>query len=110
MLTVDHLSVDYYRRGSIISAVKDTSLTLEAGQTLGLVGESGSGKSTVALAILRLIAPQDGRIREGRILFQGKDLLAMQEEELRQVRGKSISMVFQDPFTALNPVMTIREQ
>ena len=110
MLAIDHLSVEYYRRGKVIPAVRDVSLTLAPGETLGLVGESGSGKSTVALAILRLIAPQDGCIRAGRILFQGQDLLSMGEAALRQVRGKTISMVFQDPFTALNPVMTIEEQ
>jgi ABC-type glutathione transport system ATPase component len=110
MLQIEHLSVEYYRRGATIPAVRDVSLSLEAGQTLGLVGESGSGKSTLALAILRLIAPQDGKITSGRILFQGQDILTLAEPALRAIRGKSISMVFQDPFTALNPVMTIREQ
>jgi ABC-type dipeptide/oligopeptide/nickel transport system ATPase component len=110
VLTIEHLSVEYYRRGKTIPAVRDASLTLAPGETLGLVGESGSGKSTLALAILRLIEPQDGRIREGRILFQGQDILGLGETALRQIRGKAISMVFQDPFTALNPVMTIKEQ
>jgi microcin C transport system ATP-binding protein len=90
--------------------VQNVSLMLAAGETLGLVGESGSGKSTIALAVLRLIEKQDGGIREGHILFQGKDLVALSESEMRDVRGKSISMIFQDPFTALNPVMTIEEQ
>src|SRR5258708_6960432 len=110
MLQIENLSVEYYRRGHIIPAVKNVSLALAPGETLGLVGESGSGKSTLALAILRLIEPQDGRIRNGRILFQGKDLLSLDEPALRDVRGKNISMIFQDPFTALNPVMTIEEQ
>jgi ABC-type dipeptide/oligopeptide/nickel transport system ATPase component len=110
LLEIDQLSVDYFRRGKIVNAVRDVTLKLEAGQTLGLVGESGSGKSTVALAVLRLIDPQNGRIPAGRILFQDQDLLALSEPELRAVRGKHISMIFQDPFTALNPVMTIEEQ
>ena len=110
MLTIDHLTVEYYRRGKVIPAVRALSLSIAPGETLGLVGESGSGKSTVALAVLRLIPPQDGTIREGRILFQDQDLLRMDEEALRRVRGKNISMIFQDPFTALNPVMTIGEQ
>jgi ABC-type dipeptide/oligopeptide/nickel transport system ATPase component len=110
LLEIDHLSVDYFRRKEIIHAVQDVSLNLEAGETLGIVGESGSGKSTVALAILKLISPQDGRIREGRILFNGQDLCQLNEDGLRKVRGKEISMIFQDPFTALNPVMRIREQ
>jgi microcin C transport system ATP-binding protein len=110
MLEIENLSVEYYRRGKTIPAVIDVSLSLAAGETLGLVGESGSGKSTVALAILRLIAPQDGRITQGKILLEGKNLLALDEPALRAVRGKQISMIFQDPFTALNPVMTIEEQ
>jgi ABC-type dipeptide/oligopeptide/nickel transport system ATPase component len=110
MLVIEHLSVEYYRRGKIIPAVQDISLTLEAGQTLGLVGESGSGKSTVALAILRLIGAREGKITAGRILLEGKDLLALTDEEMRQVRGRRISIVFQDPFTTLDPVMRIREQ
>ena len=75
MLSIEHLSVDYYRRGQVIPAVRDFSLTIHPGETVGLVGESGSGKSTVALAILRLIRPQEGRITSGRILFHGDDLL-----------------------------------
>jgi peptide/nickel transport system ATP-binding protein len=110
MLSIENLSVEYYRRGKTIPAVQDVSLSLAPGETLGLVGESGSGKSTVALAILRLILPQDGRVTRGRILFNDKDILSLNEQELRGLRGKSISMIFQDPFTALNPVMTIKEQ
>jgi ABC-type dipeptide/oligopeptide/nickel transport system ATPase component len=110
MLAIEHLSVEYYRRGKTIPAVQDVSLTLQPGETLGLVGESGSGKSTVALAVLRLILPQDGRIKQGQILFNDQDILRLSEPDLRALRGKSISMIFQDPFTALNPVMTIRDQ
>src|SRR5256885_16155483 len=110
MLTIEKLTVEYQRRGQTVPAVRDFSLSVDAGETVGLVGESGSGKSTVALAILRLIRPQEGRITSGRMLFQGKDLLALPEEDMRAVRGKRISMIFEDPFTALNPVMRIREQ
>jgi len=110
MLSIENLSVDYYRRGQIISAVRNLSLSINPGEAVGLVGESGSGKSTVALAILRLIRPQEGHISSGKINFQGEDLLALPYERMRAVRGKRISMIFQDPFTALNPVMRIREQ
>ncbi len=110
MLAIENLGVDYFRRGQTIHAVRDFSLTINAGETVGLVGESGSGKSTVALAILRLFRPQEGRITSGRILFQGQDLLALSEDRMREIRGKRISMIFQDPFTSLNPVMSIRSQ
>jgi ABC-type dipeptide/oligopeptide/nickel transport system ATPase component len=115
MLDIQNLSVEYQRRGKIIPAVRHVSLQLNAGETLGLVGESGSGKSTIALAILRLIPPQDGRIVRGKILFTDKDgatcdVLSLDEPALRAIRGKHIGMIFQDPFTALNPVMRIEEQ
>jgi ABC-type dipeptide/oligopeptide/nickel transport system ATPase component len=110
VLNIEHLSVQYYRRGLIIPAVRDFSLTINPGETVGLVGESGSGKSTVALAILRLIRPQEGRITAGKILFRSDDLLSLPDDRLRAIRGKRISMIFQDPFTSLNPVMRIREQ
>ena len=110
MLAIEHLRVEYYRRGHVVPAVRDFSLTIQPGEAVGLVGESGSGKSTVALAILRLFRPQEGRIMSGQIHFQGKDLLTLPEEGMRQIRGRRISMIFQDPFTSLNPVMRIREQ
>ncbi len=110
LLDIQNLTVDYQRRGNRIPAVRDFSLAIGAGETVGLVGESGSGKSTVALAILRLIRPQEGRIVSGRILFEGRDLLTLPENDMRRLRGGDIAMVFQDPFTSLNPVMTIREQ
>jgi len=140
MLSIEHLSVDYVRGGRVIPAVRDVSLAIDRGETVGLAGESGSGKSTVALAILRLIREQEGRITGGRILLQpnssplvgedeggggmpvtphpapsptrgeGINLLSISEERMREVRGKRISMIFQDPFTSLNPVMRIRDQ
>jgi ABC-type dipeptide/oligopeptide/nickel transport system ATPase component len=110
MLNIEHLSVEYYRRGKTIPAVRDVSLTLAPGETLGLVGESGSGKSTLALAILRLIAPNEGRITCGKIIFGESNLLCLKDSAMRQIRGRDISMIFQDPFTALNPVMRVRDQ
>ncbi len=110
MIAIENLSVEYYRRGRVIPAVRDFTLAIGPGETVGLVGESGSGKSTVALAVLRLLRPQEGRITSGRIAFQGEDLLRMPQERLREIRGRHISMIFQDPFTSLNPVMRVREQ
>jgi len=110
MLTIENLSVEYVSHGQWTPALKNFSLTIEPGEAVGLVGPSGSGKSTIALAILRLIRSGEGRITDGRILFQGRDLLRLPEEEMRQVRGRSIAMIFQDPFTSLNPVLTIHAQ
>jgi oligopeptide transport system ATP-binding protein len=86
------------------------SFTLDAGETLGVVGESGSGKSTLALALLRLLPDRECRVTAGRILFEGRDLFSLSNVDLRAVRGGRAGMVFQDPFSALNPVFTIGEQ
>ncbi len=110
MLTIQNLSVEYYRGKQTVPAVCDVSLTVGDGEAVGLVGETGSGKSTVALAIMRLIRPSEGRISAGHILFGGQDLLALPDPLMRNLRGRRIAMIFQDPFTALNPVMRIREQ
>lgn len=110
MLKIENLSAEYYRRDKTIRALDNVSMEVLAGETLGVVGESGSGKSTIALSILRLIRPGEGKITGGKILFQGADLLALAEPEMRKVRGSQIGMVFQDPFTALNPVLRIRDQ
>jgi oligopeptide transport system ATP-binding protein len=92
-----------------VPAVNDVTFELQAGETLGLVGESGSGKSVTALSIMRLVqAP--GRIASGRLLFKGRDLLTLDEERMRQVRGAEISLIFQEPMTALNPVFTVGDQ
>jgi oligopeptide/dipeptide ABC transporter ATP-binding protein len=92
-----------------ICAVDDVSFEIHAGETLGLVGESGSGKSVTALSIMRLVQPP-GRIAAGRILFKGRDLLALDEPAMREVRGAEISMIFQEPMTALNPVFRVGDQ
>ena len=106
LLDVQHLSVTF---GGSSSAVDDVSFQMMASETLGLVGESGSGKSVTAFSILRLLqAP--GRITGGRVIFQGRDLLTLPEREMREVRGAGISLIFQEPMTALNPVMRVGDQ
>jgi peptide/nickel transport system ATP-binding protein len=109
LLDVQHLTVVFEGAQSDVTAVSDVSFQLAAGETLGLVGESGSGKSVTAFSILRLLQPP-GRITGGRIMFEGRDLLALTEREMRQVRGARISLIFQEPMTALNPVMRVGDQ
>src|SRR5687768_10367546 len=91
------------------TAVNDVSFEIAPGETLGLVGESGSGKSVTAFAILRLLQPP-GRITGGQVRFEGRDLLGLSEREMRPVRGARISLIFQEPMTALNPVMRVGDQ
>jgi ABC-type dipeptide/oligopeptide/nickel transport system ATPase component len=102
---VQHLSVAFGDR----PVVEDVSFQIAPGETLGLVGESGSGKSVTAFSILRLLQPP-GQITGGRVLFEGRDLLALTEREMREVRGARISLIFQEPMTALNPVMRVGDQ
>ncbi|MCE3249583.1 MAG: oligopeptide/dipeptide transporter, ATPase subunit [Geminicoccaceae bacterium] len=109
LLSVRDLSVEFPTRQGPVRAVQALSFHIARGDTLALVGESGSGKSTVALALLRLIA-SPGRIVSGEILFDGRDLTALSEEAIREVRGRDIAMIFQDPMMALNPVHTIGTQ
>jgi peptide/nickel transport system ATP-binding protein len=108
LLEIDGLSIWFRSRGAERLVVSDLSLSIAAGEVLGLVGESGSGKSVTALAILRLL-DEAARV-EGSILFDGVELLALPNEAMRQRRGREIAMIFQEPMTALNPVMTIGEQ
>ena len=109
LLTVENLRVDFGAGANALHAVRGVDFTVDRGETLGIVGESGSGKSVTALSILRLIAPP-GRIVDGRVDFDGVDLLKTPEKALRDIRGSRIAMVFQDPLTSLNPVLTIGEQ
>ncbi len=109
MLEVKELSVQYEKENLAVKAVDNVSFGLANGEILGIAGESGSGKSTIALALMRLIQPP-GRITGGEVFLDGQDLLKMPEAELIKVRGARISMVFQDPFTSLNPVFTVGEQ
>ena len=109
MLDVSHLTTVFDLASGPATAVDDVSFEIRPGETLGLVGESGSGKSVTALSIMGLVQPP-GRIAGGRILFKGRDLLSLPEAEMRKVRGAEISLIFQEPMTALNPVFTIGDQ
>ena len=109
LLDVQHLTVTFEGPRSSLTAVNDASFQIAPGETLGLVGESGSGKSVTAFAILRLLQPP-GRISGGPVLFEGRDLLALSERDMRAVRGSRISLIFQEPMTALNPVMRVGDQ
>ncbi|HEX7122164.1 MAG TPA: ABC transporter ATP-binding protein, partial [Gemmatimonadaceae bacterium] len=110
LLEVQDLRTWFHTGAGVARAVDGVSFTIDAGQTVGLVGESGCGKSVTALSLLRLIEPP-GRIEPGsRVLFDGRDLLALDEERMRRIRGNRIAMVFQEPMTALNPVFTIGDQ
>jgi peptide/nickel transport system ATP-binding protein len=106
LLRVENLRTVFDATPSPVVAVDDISFEIRKGETLGLVGESGSGKSVTAFSIIRLVQ-EPGRVTGGKIVFQGKDLLALSEEEMRQVRGAGIGFVFQEPMAALNPVMRI---
>ena len=110
ILEIKDLVVRYETEDGIVRAVNSVNLALERGAAVGLVGETGAGKTTLAKSILRLIQWPPGRIAGGQILYEGKDLVAMEDEEICQIRGKEISMIFQDPMTALNPVLTVGKQ
>ena len=107
LLEVDGLRTQFDTSAGIVRAVDGISYTVNEGETVGIVGESGCGKSVGALSILRLIPSPPGRIAAGRVLFGGKDLLTLPDAEMREVRGGQIAMVFQEPMTSLNPVLTI---
>ncbi len=109
LLEITQLSTSFLTEKGEVRAVEDVSFSIEAGQTLALVGESGCGKSVTALSIMRLISPP-GRIVSGQIRFRDRDLVTLEEEDLRQIRGKDIGMIFQEPMTSLNPVFTVGDQ
>jgi peptide/nickel transport system ATP-binding protein len=110
LLEIDGLAVEFHGKHGITRAVDGLSLTVEAGETLAIVGESGCGKSVTALSILRLLAEPAGRIVAGAIRFEAQDLARLSEREMRRIRGSAISMIFQEPMTSLNPVLTVGEQ
>lgn len=110
LLKVQNLSVDYKTDEATFYAVNNISFELAEGETIGIVGETGAGKTTTALAIMRLLPARTGRITSGEILFCGADLLKKPENEMRLVRGALISMIFQDPMTSLNPIITVGKQ
>lgn len=109
-LDIRNLTVKYMTDNGVVNAVNNISLHMEKSSTLGLVGETGAGKTTTALAILRLIASPPGKIMGGEIFLEGEDLLKLKESDLQEIRGKRISMIFQDPMTALNPLLPVGEQ
>jgi len=109
LLDVRDLTVVFEGARAPVTAVDRVSFQVAPGETLGLVGESGSGKSVTAFSILRLVQPP-GRIASGQVLFEGRDLLRLSESEMRRVRGARISLIFQEPMTALNPVMRVGDQ
>ena len=110
LLEVEDLKTHFFTRDGVVRAVDGISFTIQPGETLALVGESGCGKSVTSLSIMRLIASPPGRTVAGAIRFDGRDLLGLSEPEMRQVRGNEISMIFQEPMTSLNPVLTIGGQ
>jgi peptide/nickel transport system ATP-binding protein len=107
ILEVVDLKTYFYTRDGIVKAVDGVSFTLHKGETLGLVGESGCGKSMTALSIMRLIPEPPGRIVGGQVMLDGRDLVSLTQEEMREVRGNEMSMIFQEPMTSLNPVLSI---
>ncbi len=109
-LRIEDLVVEYTSDGEIVQAVNGVSLSLEKGKTLGLVGETGAGKTTIAKTIMRILPEPPARVCRGRIEFEDRDLLNLPEKEMLHIRGNQIAMIFQDPMTALNPVMTVGSQ
>ena len=110
LLEVHDLKTHFFTRDGAVRAVDGVSFAINPGETLALVGESGCGKSVTSLSIMRLIASPPGRVVGGSIRFEGRDLLGLSEPEMRKVRGNEISMIFQEPMTSLNPVLTIGRQ
>ena len=110
LLDVKNLTTRFHTRNGVVHAVEDVSFSVDKGQTLGIVGESGSGKSVTCYSLLGLIPMPPGQIEKGTAVFDGIDLLKAPEKQLQKIRGKRISMIFQDPMTSLNPYMRIREQ
>jgi oligopeptide/dipeptide ABC transporter ATP-binding protein len=110
LLKIENLSTFFRTEQGLARAVQNVSFTIPAGKTLALVGESGCGKSVTALSIMRLIPDPPGEIAEGRILFEGRDLLKLSDEQMRTIRGNDIAMIFQEPMTSLNPVFTVGNQ
>ncbi len=111
LLTIEELKTHFYTSGNVVRAVDGLDLSIGKGETLGLVGETGCGKSVTALSIMRLIYFPPGKIVQGRVFFEGKDLISLSEMEIREeIRGKKISMIFQEPRTSMNPVFRIGQQ
>ncbi len=107
LLEVRNLTTRFYTQDGVVQAVNGISLDLAPGETLGIVGESGSGKSVSMLSVMRLIPDPPGKIEDGEVIFEGRDLLKLSGDEIRHMRGAEVAMVFQDPMTSLNPVLTV---
>src|SRR5262245_37699608 len=110
LLEVRDLQTHFFTQDGVVKAVDGVSFYVDRGETLGIVGESGCGKSVTSLSIMRLIPNPPGKIVGGSIMFDGEDLVQASEEEMRHIRGNRIAMIFQDPMTSLNPVLTIGRQ
>ena len=110
LLEIKDLTVEFHTDDAIVHAVNGASLTLKKGETLGLVGETGAGKTTIARTILGILPKPQGKVTGGQIIFDGKDILALHEREMKKLRGNKISMIFQDPMTALNPIERVGDQ
>src|SRR2546428_197314 len=110
LLSVRDLKTQFFTQEGVVKAVDGITYDVEEGETLGLVGESGCGKSVSALSLMRLVADPPGRIVSGQIEFEGRDILKLSEDEMRAIRGNRIAMIFQEPMTSLNPVLTIGRQ
>ena len=110
ILSIDNLHTHFFTRDGVVRAIDGLSLTVRAGEVLGIVGESGCGKSVTALSVMRLIPPRSGRIVQGSVRFEGKDLATLDDAQMRAIRGNQIAMVFQEPMTSLNPVHTVGAQ
>ena len=110
ILEIKNLHTYFYTDSGVIKSVDGVDIELREGTTLGIVGESGSGKSVTALSVMGLLMGTTGKVAEGEILFEGRDLTKLDDEERRKMRGEKISMIFQEPMTSLNPVMKIGDQ
>ena len=110
ILEVQDLEIRYVTDEETVRAVNDISFSLKEGESIGLVGETGAGKTTTALGIMGLVPDPPGEVVGGSIVFDGQDLLKLPEKQMREIRGGKISMIFQDPMTSLNPVMTVGDQ
>ena len=110
LLEVTDLSTHFFTHAGVVKAVNGVSFTLDRKETLGIVGESGSGKTVAALSLMRLVPDPPGKIVEGSLMLGDRDLRTISDEEMRKVRGNDIAMIFQDPMTSLNPVLTVGNQ
>src|SRR5262245_5506917 len=110
LLEVKGLTTQFFTQDGVVHAVNGINYTLNEGETLGIVGESGSGKSVGVMSLMRLIPSPPGKISGGEVLFEGRDLLKISDDEMRSIRGNKIAMIFQDPMTSLNPVLTVGRQ